>query len=71
MSFGKMNTVIELIDQQMTTDAEGFSVTSEILLAKVRAYREDRHGNTLWANRAVWIPPVGWGMPPACFMLKK
>lgn len=54
MSFGKMNTPIQIIQVIQNKDAEGFAVSTETVLANVRAYREERHGNERWANRAVW-----------------
>jgi len=54
MSFGKMNTRIDLFLPTVTKDAEGFSRTEDIILATVRAYREGRHGNEKWANRAAF-----------------
>lgn len=54
MSFGKMNTQIDIIQTTQTKDAEGFANSSDTILASVRSYREDRHGNILWANRAAW-----------------
>ena len=52
MSFGKMNTFIDLVEKQTVRDNEGFSTETDIVLASVRAYREGRHGNEKWANRA-------------------
>ena len=52
MSFGKMNTFIDLVEKQTVRDSEGFSTETDVILASVRAYREGRHGNEEWANRA-------------------
>lgn len=52
MSFGKMNTFIDLVEKQTIRDSEGFSTGTDVILASVRAYREGRHGNEKWANRA-------------------
>ena len=52
MSYGKMNSFIDLIEKQTVKDAEGFSIETDVILASVRAYREGRHGNEKWANRA-------------------
>lgn len=52
MSFGKMNSFIDIISPSIVTDTEGFSVKRDTILASVRAYREDRHGNRMWANMA-------------------
>ena len=45
MSFGKMNTFIDLISVERTKDSEGFGKSKDTILASVRAYKEDRHGN--------------------------
>ena len=47
MSFGKMNSFIDIISPSIVTDTEGFSVKRDTILASVRAYREDRHGNRM------------------------
>ena len=52
MSFGKMNTTIDFILSTAAKDAEGFSTGVDLTLATVQAYREGRHGNEKWANRA-------------------
>ena len=52
MSFGKMNAFIDIISKEKVKDAEGFSTETDIIRASVRAYREGRHGNEKWANRA-------------------
>lgn len=52
MSFGKMNTFIDLISTQSRKDFEGFSSGSDTILASVWAYKEERHGSERWANRA-------------------
>lgn len=54
MSFGKMNTFIDLISTQPRNDSEGFSSGSDTILASVWAYKEDRHGSERWANRSVF-----------------
>ena len=54
MSFGKMNTLIDLITTQPVKDVEGFLSTDDNIIASVRAYKEDRHGNESWKNRAVF-----------------
>ena len=52
MSFGKMNTFIDIIEKKVTTDDEGFRSTEDEVVASVRAYQEGRHGSEKWANRA-------------------
>ena len=54
MSFGKMNTFLDILEKKITTDAEGFKSEQEMVLASVRAYREGRHGSEKWANRAAF-----------------
>ncbi len=54
MSFGKMNSFIEIIASAPAKDAEGFATASDTVLARVRAYKEDRHGNERWANMAAF-----------------
>lgn len=54
MSFGKMNTFLDILEKKITTDAEGFKSEQEVVLASVRAYREGRHGSEKWANRAAF-----------------
>lgn len=54
MSFGKMNTFIEIVRKQHSTDEDGFSEECVVPIAKIRAYREGRHGSEKWANRAVF-----------------
>ena len=54
MSFGKMNTFIDIISTEPVKDAEGFVTTSDNILASVRAYKENRHGNAKWANMAAF-----------------
>ena len=54
MSFGKMNTFIDIIEKTTIKDSDGFSTERDNVLASVRAYREGRHGNEKWANRATF-----------------
>ena len=54
MSFGKMNTFIDIVQTDQTKDDTGFVTSSDTVLASVRAYKEDRHGTTIWANRAAF-----------------
>lgn len=52
MSYGKMNTFIDIIEKVTMKDAEGFRTEVDNIVASVKAYREGRHGNEKWANRA-------------------
>ena len=54
MSFGKMNTLVDIVKAAPVKDAEGFVVSGDTILATVRAYREEKHGNESWANRAAF-----------------
>jgi SPP1 family predicted phage head-tail adaptor len=42
------------VSNESTKDDEGFVLQSDVPLASVRAYKEDRHGNEKWANRAAF-----------------
>ena len=52
MSYGKMNTFIDIVEKVTTKDQEGFRTEVDNIIASVKAYREGRHGNEKWANRA-------------------
>jgi len=54
MSFGKMNSFIEIISTVPVKDAEGFAARGDTVLASVRAYTENRRGNEKWANMAAF-----------------
>ncbi len=54
MSFGKMNSFVEIVQKSIDTDNEGFKTETLKTVAKVRAYREGRHGSEKWANRAAF-----------------
>ena len=52
MSYGKMNTFIDIVEKVNTKDQEGFRTEADNIVASFKAYREGRHGNEKWANRA-------------------
>ena len=54
MSFGKMNSFIDIVIMRKTKDPEGFATTAYDVVASVRAYREGRHGSQQWANLAAF-----------------
>jgi hypothetical protein len=54
VSFGKMSAFIDIVRTDQNKDADGFVTSTDTVLASVRASREDRHGNEMWANRAAW-----------------
>ena len=49
-----MNAFIDIVLPSTVKDDEGFSIQGDSVLASVRAYREGRHGNQKWANRAAF-----------------
>ena len=54
MSYGKLNSFIDIITTEPVRDAEGFVSTGDNILASVRAYKEDRRGTAKWANMAAF-----------------
>ena len=52
MSFGKINSFIDIISVEPVIDSEGFSTKKDTIIASVRAYKEERHGSQKWANMA-------------------
>lgn len=54
MSFGKMNQQLMFFDKSFTTTPAGFQEGFYRLVRVVRGYREGRHGNAAWANRAAF-----------------
>ena len=54
MSYGKMNTLISIVREVVTKDAEGFATKADQVLASVFAYQEGRHGSQKWVNRAAF-----------------
>jgi len=49
-----MNSFIDIIECITLKDTEGFRTQGDQVIASVRAYREGRHGNEKWANRAIF-----------------
>ena len=54
MSYGKMNCFIDIISTQPIKDSEGFVTTGDVVLASIRAYKENKHGSERWANRTAF-----------------
>ena len=54
MSFRRMNTLISIVCEVVTKDAEGFAAKTDIILASIHAHREGRHGSQKWVNRAAF-----------------
>ena len=51
MSFGKMNTFVDLIEKKKIKDSDGFVTETDEIIASFRAYFEPKHGNEKWVNR--------------------
>ena len=54
MSYGKMNSFVDIITTEPIKDSEGFVSTGDNILASVCAYKEDRRGTSRWANMAAF-----------------
>lgn len=54
MSFGRMDTFIDIVERRKVLDDDGFSSMRDVAVASVRAYREGRHGSERWANMAAF-----------------
>lgn len=50
MSFGKMNTNIEIISTDPVKDQEGFVTQGDTVVANVRAYFEQKNSSEKWLN---------------------
>lgn len=48
MSYGKMNTFIDVISTEPVKDAEGFVTKGDRVLTSVRAYKEVRNTSAKW-----------------------
>jgi head-tail adaptor len=54
MSYGKMNTFIDIVSAAPSRDAEGFAACGDTVLVSVRAYKEEQRGSERWANMAAF-----------------
>ena len=54
MSFGRMNTLISIAQEEVTKDTEGFATKTDYILVSIHAYQEGRHGSQKWVNRAAF-----------------
>lgn len=52
MSFGKMNSFIEIVTTKEIKDSEGFVTTGDVVVANVRAYFEQKNATEKWLNMA-------------------
>ena len=50
MSFGKMNSFIDIISAEPIKDADGFVNHGDTVLASVRAYFEQKNSTEKWRN---------------------
>jgi hypothetical protein len=50
----RLNCFIDIVRQESGNDPAGFPAKQDIVLASVRACREDRHGSVKWANLAAF-----------------
>lgn len=50
MSFGKMNTTIQIISTEPIKDSEGFVTDDERVIATVKAYFEQKNSTEKWVN---------------------
>ena len=54
MSFGRMNTLISITQEEVTKDTEGFATKTDNIRVSIHAYQEGRHGSQKWVNRAAF-----------------
>jgi hypothetical protein len=54
MSFGKMITLIDIIETTTSQDEEGFVKKEDNIIASTRAYREERRPSRKWVNLAAY-----------------
>ena len=51
---GSMRHFIEIISAESDKDSQGFALSSDNTIAKVRAYKEIQRSNEAWKNRATF-----------------
>ena len=54
MGVGKMSSLIIMMSNKPSKDAEGFAINTDKPLASVRAYKETKHASEAWKNRAAF-----------------
>ena len=52
MSVGQMNEFCELVKEVTVEDSDGFTNTQEQIIARFRAYHEQRKATKMWSNLA-------------------
>jgi hypothetical protein len=67
MSYGKMNSFIDIITTEPVRDAEGFVSTGDTVLASVRANKEDRRGTAKWVK---WASMAEYSMATTLFRFR-
>jgi head-tail adaptor len=50
----KLREIIEISEKTTEKDSDGFAQAEYKVLKRIYAYREDRHANESWANRAAF-----------------
>ena len=50
----RLNRSINIRKDTYITDSEGFSEKQSVSVASVKAYREGRHGSSMWSNLAAF-----------------
>jgi len=54
VSFGKMNQFITICKNVHVKDKDGFVETEDVVVAKVRAFKEDKRASEKWVNMATF-----------------
>jgi head-tail adaptor len=54
VSFGKMNSFIEIISTTPIKDTEGFAVAGDTVVANIRAYFEPKNSTEKWRGSAAF-----------------
>jgi len=45
---------IQLVETKIGKDSEGFATSTDVVVANIRAYQEERRGTKAWVNRAAF-----------------
>lgn len=54
MSYGKINGFAEIVERVIGKDSEGFKTETDVVIAGVRCWHEQRHASRRWANLATF-----------------
>jgi hypothetical protein len=55
MSLGKMSAFIDIIETALRKDSEGFAVSSDVVLASVRAYKEEKEHSYIQQSGTIYV----------------